>query len=277
MSLSPTTPVSNGSTVPSKRRRSSFSFNALDSASPDMQVDDGMPAGHIPKRGARACTACRKGKNRCEGEVCGPLFCRFAGPPRSLRLARPYRPGPAHHPHRPPAAVASSPAPHVSLKSQRRKMPRSCLAPPSSQSPRSANIFARTHPAPCRRLSRLEGQYVVRRLSSPFISVCRRLVIAQVMQSQMIGMQSSLDRILAAVQSQGAHAHPGGMPPPVYPPHRDGPGYVTNVSDTRTGVQPQYDPALMQDQRASGSRPFPPLPGFAPPVCSVYFIRCYLG
>ena len=24
---------------------------------------------HIPKRGARACTACRKGKNRCEGEV----------------------------------------------------------------------------------------------------------------------------------------------------------------------------------------------------------------
>ena len=24
---------------------------------------------HVPKRGARACTACRKGKNRCEGEV----------------------------------------------------------------------------------------------------------------------------------------------------------------------------------------------------------------
>ena len=24
---------------------------------------------HIPKRGSRACTACRKGKNRCEGEV----------------------------------------------------------------------------------------------------------------------------------------------------------------------------------------------------------------
>ena len=24
---------------------------------------------HIPKRGARACTSCRKGKNRCEGEV----------------------------------------------------------------------------------------------------------------------------------------------------------------------------------------------------------------
>lgn len=31
-----------------------------------------IPPGHIPKRGARACTACRKGKNRCEGEVRGP-------------------------------------------------------------------------------------------------------------------------------------------------------------------------------------------------------------
>ncbi|KAI0355676.1 hypothetical protein OH77DRAFT_1589675 [Trametes cingulata] len=32
------------------------------------------PAGtaHIPKRGARACTNCRKGKNRCEGEVSTP-------------------------------------------------------------------------------------------------------------------------------------------------------------------------------------------------------------
>lgn len=30
----------------------------------------------IPKRGARACTACRKGKNRCEGEVGSyPFFC----------------------------------------------------------------------------------------------------------------------------------------------------------------------------------------------------------
>ena len=28
-----------------------------------------IPPGHIPKRGARACTACRKGKNRCEGDV----------------------------------------------------------------------------------------------------------------------------------------------------------------------------------------------------------------
>src|ERR1700733_8706391 len=37
-------------------------------------MDDSLSAssanpGHVPKRGARACTACRKGKNRCEGEV----------------------------------------------------------------------------------------------------------------------------------------------------------------------------------------------------------------
>jgi hypothetical protein len=86
------------------------------------------------------------------------------------------------------------------------------------------------------------------------------------MQSQMIGLQTSLDRILAAVTQPGA---PGVMPPgpPIYPQAiRDGPGYVTNVSGTRTGLDPQYDPALMQDQRPPAQRTFPPLPGFAPPV-----------
>jgi hypothetical protein len=32
-------------------------------------VENGRISAQIPKRGARACTACRKGKNRCEGEV----------------------------------------------------------------------------------------------------------------------------------------------------------------------------------------------------------------
>jgi hypothetical protein len=84
------------------------------------------------------------------------------------------------------------------------------------------------------------------------------------MQSQMIGLQTSLDRILAAVTQPGA---PGVMPPgpPIYPqPIRDGPGYVANVSGTRTGLDPQYDPALMQDQRPPAQRTFPPLPGFPP-------------
>jgi hypothetical protein len=86
------------------------------------------------------------------------------------------------------------------------------------------------------------------------------------MQSQMIGLQTSLDRILAAVTQPGA---PGVLPPgpPIYPQTiREDPGYVTNVSGTRTGLDPQYDPALMQDQRPPAQRTFPPLPGFAPPV-----------
>ncbi|KAI0066090.1 hypothetical protein BV25DRAFT_1820951 [Artomyces pyxidatus] len=156
-----------------------------------------VPPGHIPKRGARACTACRKGKNRCEGEA----------PCRRCQL---------------------SGTPCVFEKPEKK----------NGQPMSSASL---------ERLSRLEGQYVV-------------------MQSQMIGMQSSLDRILAAIQSQ-SQANAGVMPPPIYPPGmpgREGPGYVTNVSDTRTGLE-QYDPALMEDQRAAGPRTFPPLPGFAPP------------
>jgi hypothetical protein len=73
------------------------------------------------------------------------------------------------------------------------------------------------------------------------------------MQSQMIGLQTSLDRILAAVTQPGA---PGVMPPgpPIYPQTiREGPGYVTNVSGTRTGLDPQTDPALMQDQPPSAA------------------------
>ncbi|KAG6375468.1 hypothetical protein JVT61DRAFT_3026 [Boletus reticuloceps] len=73
------------------------------------------------------------------------------------------------------------------------------------------------------RLSRLEGQYLV-------------------MQSQMIGMQSSLDRILSVVQCQ---AHFNSLQP----------GYPTNAGQGSA-------------RDAGSSYPhsrFPPLPGFAPP------------
>ena len=87
------------------------------------------------------------------------------------------------------------------------------------------------------------------------------------MQSQMIGVQTSLDCILATVTQPGA---PGVMPPgppPIYPQMlQEGPGYVTNVLGTHTGLDPQYDPALMQDQRPPRQCMFPPLPGFAPLV-----------
>lgn len=78
------------------------------------------------------------------------------------------------------------------------------------------------------------------------------------MQSQMIGMQNTLDRILAAVQ--GPQPPMGVMHPPPYPPMRDGPGYVSNLSDTRTPFEGGPSP----DDR--GQKTFPPLPGFAPPV-----------
>ena len=54
--------------------------------------------------------------------------------------------------------------------------------------------------------------------------------------------------------------------PPIYlQTIREGPGYITNVSGTRTDPDPQYDPGLMADQGPHLLRTFP-LPIFAPPV-----------
>ncbi|KAF8625442.1 hypothetical protein AX15_005399 [Amanita polypyramis BW_CC] len=86
------------------------------------------------------------------------------------------------------------------------------------------------------RLSRLEGQYLV-------------------MQSQMIGMQSSLDRILAALQTQRVDA--------TIPQHSN--PYPTNIGVISYRDVPQHS---LSPQNGTGNdigRPFPPLPGFAPP------------
>ncbi|KAH9051405.1 hypothetical protein EDB83DRAFT_2626891 [Lactarius deliciosus] len=198
MSLSPTDSTLASPVIPSKRRRA-HTHQQSPPFMDESSTASGATPGHIPKRGARACTACRKGKNRCEGEA----------PCRRCQL---------------------SGQPCIFEKPEKK----------NGQLLSTASV---------ERLSRLEGQYVV-------------------MQSQMIGLQTSLDRILAAVTQPGA---PGVMPPgppPIYPQtlrEGPGPGYVTNVSGTRTGLDPQYDPALMQDQRPPGQRTFPPLPGFAPP------------
>lgn len=53
---------------------------------------------------------------------------------------------------------------------------------------------------PQRRLSRLEGQYLVCSPALPTRTQAADLG-EQVMQSQMIGMQSSLDRIMSAIQN----------------------------------------------------------------------------
>lgn len=81
------------------------------------------------------------------------------------------------------------------------------------------------------------------------------------MQSQMIGMQSSLDRILSAVQPQNvanatlAPPHPG-----MYPPHMEG-------HRDAAGMQPQHRNGLDAAAGPAGrANAFPPLPGFAPPV-----------
>jgi hypothetical protein len=68
----------------------------------------------------------------------------------------------------------------------------------------------------------------------------------------MIGMQSSLDRILSAVQTQNGNG------PQLYTPmeaHRDG-----NPITHRNGF----------DAGAASMRSFPPLPGFTPPVSLVF-------
>ncbi|KAI0355675.1 hypothetical protein OH77DRAFT_1520767 [Trametes cingulata] len=106
-------------------------------------------------------------------------------------------------------------------------------------------------PSPQRRLSRLEGQYLV-------------------MQSQMIGMQSSLDRILSAIQSQNQAMVQGGPPGgPVYPPaggtSRDSPVMPAPIPAVRNSVEMYNSPGGQGDGPSRGPRSFPPLPGFAPP------------
>lgn len=94
------------------------------------------------------------------------------------------------------------------------------------------------------------------------------------MQSQMIGFQSSLDRILAAVQggSPGPSASfpttPYTAPANMHPGHgREMPmSYVPSPGGPRGSVD------LFNPQDTNGSvqrKSFPPLPGFAPPVRTI--------
>jgi hypothetical protein len=69
MSLSPTNSTKTSPVVPSKRRRAPANQQPPQPLMDESPTASGATSGHIPKRGARACTACRKGKNRCEGEV----------------------------------------------------------------------------------------------------------------------------------------------------------------------------------------------------------------
>ncbi|KAL1704597.1 hypothetical protein EV121DRAFT_205545 [Schizophyllum commune] len=206
MSLSPTaSAISNGSDngQPNKRRRQNGSDAnmaahlmggpAPPQGIPQQQLSPSQPnQSHIPKRGARACTACRKGKNRCEGEA----------PCRRCQL---------------------SGTPCVFEKPEKKLNP---LNGPSVE-----------------RLARLENQYVV-------------------MQSQMIGLQTSLDRILHAVQGGPAPPPAPGAPGNMAPP---GPLFPAPAPPPRDGPYPPSHPPRngFDSERPRGD--FPPLPGFAPP------------
>lgn len=170
MSLSPSAATSNISDIPSKRRRTHSliaqnSNNNLDhqdmSQSPaDTAHSSQQPQGaaHIPKRGARACTACRKGKNRCEGEV--RLFKTRLRSSPLCSLARLSRPGPALH------SLGS-------LSSMSVEWNRLCVRETREEKYKCYNwrqcrvSFRSDELAPSsltplnRRLSRLEGQYLV--------------------------------------------------------------------------------------------------------------------
>ena len=241
MSHSPAASISNSSESVPKKRKTTGQGDLSMSASSQQQS-------HIPKRGARACTSCRKGKNRCEGEV-RTVFLMLL----SLTEARQYRSRPGSLST---ASLSSLPGQRYSLhfrKAREKKCSRIvhskcrvCLFFCISSSSSSCLMCHR-------RLSRLEGQYLVlpanclQSLLNPY-----RLLF-QVMQSQMIGMQSSLDRILSAVQTQNGNA------PQLYTPmeaHRDG-----NPITHRNGFDAGPAPAV---------RSFPPLPGFAPPVSLVF-------
>ncbi|KAI5120651.1 hypothetical protein M0805_007988 [Coniferiporia weirii] len=203
MSLSPSSAASD---APLKRPRndhpslSGASHLALSPVSPSDSLMQGQLSAssvHIPKRGARACTACRKGKNRCEGEA----------PCRRCQL---------------------SGTQCVFEKPEKKK--EMALASGSIE-----------------RVSRLEGQFLV-------------------MQSQMIGLQSSLDRILNAIQGQASA-------PAVYAPgvssssSRDSQGVYLPANGPPRGSVDIFNPSDAPDapSHRGQSKSFPPLPGFAPP------------
>ncbi|KAI0686868.1 hypothetical protein C8T65DRAFT_676643 [Cerioporus squamosus] len=210
MSLSPTTSTSNYDDQPNgkRRRTQSFSTNANGSGGRTEMASPPDPSvsspSHIPKRGARACTNCRKGKNRCEGEA----------PCRRCQLS---------------GAV--------------------CVF----EKPEKKNVQALSS-ASVERLSRLEGQYLV-------------------MQSQMIGMQSSLDRILSAIQSQSQNQSPPAIQQPVYPTgSRDSPVLSGPLPPIRTHSEMYNSPQGEGPPVPGPSHRFPALPRRCPHKYATYGI-----
>ena len=160
-------------------------------------------------------------------------------------------------------------------------MYRLSLPPRSSESPcRPTMLFSCSiHPLPPLKgaspASRANISYVLSPSPLPaYMTADAPCDAYQVMQSQMIGMQSSLDRILSAIQSQNQVMAQG----PVYPQgggsSRDSPVIPGPMPPVRNNVELYNSPG--QVDGPSRTRSFPPLPGFAPPVRSrlAYLTSC---
>ncbi|KAG8749492.1 hypothetical protein FRC14_001314, partial [Serendipita sp. 396] len=200
-----------GVTVPGSNGNGQLTASNAGNTHPGGQVQQAS----IPKRGARACTACRKGKNRCEGEA----------PCRRCQLSG-----------------------------------TQCIfEKPEKKNTQVVN-------GSIERVSRLEGQYLV-------------------MQSQMIGLQASLDRILAAVQTQAPAYPPTPSSATAFgPPSATGSRFPAQAGGRQISPDNGYYPSTPggSNQAAPATNPnqsglstgneaptnkrrFPPLPGFRPP------------
>lgn len=108
MSHSPTASLSNSSESVPKKRKTIGQGDMSMAASSQQQS-------HIPKRGARACTSCRKGKNRCEGEVRTVFLVLL-----SLTEARQYRSRPGSYQQPPCRRCQASGTPCIFEKPEKK-------------------------------------------------------------------------------------------------------------------------------------------------------------
>lgn len=157
MSHSPSASISNTSESVSKKRKAAPSMAQSSSVDPQAQ----QSPSHIPKRGARACTSCRKGKNRCEGDVSPFVPIGPNVPFHSLRPASPV-PGPAFS--LTTGSLSSLPSERYTLcvrKAREEECPRHDWCGYRVCFSLSSLPYIRFDSMSPRRLARLEGQYLV--------------------------------------------------------------------------------------------------------------------
>ena len=93
----------------------------------------------------------------------------------------------------------------------------------------------------------------------------------------MIGLQSSLDRILLAIQAQsmGYPGHPPFQPNGEQSRDREASAVCLTFGGHRVNIDLFGDPTEVGPNVPPTQRSFPPLPGFAPPV-SAFSHNSYL-